>query len=289
MPITCNNLLQTKTIKIENQNGSKGVYLYYDSFDEVFKTTSINPDPYSIPNYEAFTFNQSTLNQSDYFTVNESMLVHVYFDANIGSNTAISSQNGIISKGPSIDNWFNFSYLCTTISDIISIIVWNQNNTKYKVINLPITLKTTQGVPLSFSQNPTTQNFTYSNLVVNFNKAIKSIGSITSFQNPNQTITFTTNNSCSITLTIYMTPTTNNDVLTFNNVIDTSDISNVAPVDLNVNNLSIGPRFFGLENMINSASQNHAYTDIIAKLRYCSEPRCIKTNISCCRCRTTTN
>ena len=62
-----------------------------------------------------------------------------------------------------------------------------------------------------------------------------------------------------------MTPTTNNDVLTFNNVIDTSDISNVAPVDLNVNNLSIGPRFFGLENMINSASQNHAYTDIIAK------------------------
>ena len=123
MPITCNNLLQTKTIKIENQNGSKGVYLYYDSFDEVFKTTSINPDPYSIPNYEAFTFNQSTLNQSDYFTVNESMLVHVYFDANIGSNTAISSQNGIISKGPPIDNWFNFSYLCTTISDIISIIV----------------------------------------------------------------------------------------------------------------------------------------------------------------------
>jgi hypothetical protein len=64
--ITCNNLLQTKTIKIENQNGSKGVYLYYDSFDEVFKTTSINPDPYAIPNYEAFTFNQSTLNQSDY-------------------------------------------------------------------------------------------------------------------------------------------------------------------------------------------------------------------------------
>ena len=265
MPITCNNLLQTKTVRIENQDGSKGVYLYYDSFDEVFKTSSVNHDPYAIPNYEAFTFNQSTLNQSDYFTVNESMLVHVYFDANIGSNTGISSQNGIISKGPPIDNWFNFSYLCTTISDIISIIVWNQNNTKYKVINLPITLKTTQGVPLSFSQNPTTQNFTYSNLVVNFNKAIKSIGSITSFQNPNQTITFTTNNSSSITLTNYMTPTTNNDVLTFNNVIDTSDISNVAPVDLNVNNLFLGPRFFGLENMINSASQNHAYTDIIAK------------------------
>ena len=45
--------------------------------------------------------------------------------------------------------------------------------TKYKVINLPITLKTTQGVPLSVSQNPTTQNSTYSNLVINFNKAIK--------------------------------------------------------------------------------------------------------------------
>ena len=172
--------------------------------------------------------------------------------------------NGFISKSPSVDNWFNFSYNCSLITDVISIIVWNQNNTKYKAINLPITLRTTQGVPLSFSQNPTTQNFAYSNLVVNFNKAIKSIGSITSSQNP-QTITFTTNNSTSVTLTNYTTPTTDNDVLTFSSVVDTSDIANTAAVTLNISNLSLGPKFFGLENMINTASQNHTYTDIIAK------------------------
>ena len=197
MPISCNSLLKTKTVRIENSDGSKGAYLYYDSFDEKFKTSMVNPDPDVVPDFEAFTFNQSTLNQSEYFTVNESMLVHVYFDANIGNNTTIGSLNGFVSKGPNIDNWFNFSYNCSTITDVISIIVWNQNNTKYKAINLPITLRTTQGVPLSFSQNPTTQNFTYSNLVVNFNKAIKSIGSITSSQNP-QAITFTTNNSTSV-------------------------------------------------------------------------------------------
>ena len=32
MPISCNSLLKTKTVRIENSNGSKGVYLYYDSF-----------------------------------------------------------------------------------------------------------------------------------------------------------------------------------------------------------------------------------------------------------------
>ena len=221
MPITCNSLLQTKTVKIENQDGSKGVYLYYDSFDEIFKTTVVNPDPDAIGNFEAFTFNQSNLPQPDYFTVNESMLVHVYFDANIGSNTTISSQNGTVSQGPPIDNWFNFTYHCSTITDVISITVFNQNNTKSKLFNLPITLKTTQGVPLGFSQNPTTQNFNYTNLVVNFNKAIKSVGSITSSQNP-QTITFTTNNSTSVTLTNYTTPINESDVLTFNNVIDSS-------------------------------------------------------------------
>jgi len=263
MPITCNSLLQTKTVKIENQNGSKGVYLYYDSFDEIFKTTVVNPDPDAIGNFEAFTFNQSNLPQPDYFTVNESMLVHVYFDANIGSNTTISSQNGTVSQGPPIDNWFNFTYHCSTITDVISITVFNQNNTKSKLFNLPITLKTTQGVPLGFSQNPTTQNVNYTNLVVNFNKAIKSVGSISSSQNP-LTITFTTNNSTSVTLTNYTTPTNGSDVLTFYNVIDTSDIENVSSVSQNVNNLLLGPKFNGLENILNTASQNHAYTDIVA-------------------------
>ena len=103
------------------------------------------------------------------------MLVHVYFDASIGSNTSISSLNGFVSQGPIEDNWFNFSYNCSTITDVISITIWNQTNTKSKIVNLPITLRTTQGVPLSFSQNPTTQNFGYSNLVVIFNKSIKSI------------------------------------------------------------------------------------------------------------------
>ena len=60
------------------------------------------------------------------------MLVHVYFDANIGSNTTISSQNGTVSQGPPIDNWFNFTYHCSTITDVISITVFNQNNTKSK-------------------------------------------------------------------------------------------------------------------------------------------------------------
>ena len=123
MHISCNSLLKTKTVRIENSDGSKGVYLYYDSFDEIFKTSMVNPDSDAVGNFEAFTFNQSTLNQSEYFTVNESMLVHVYFDANIGSNTTISSLNGFVSQGPIEDNWFNFSYNCSTITDVISITI----------------------------------------------------------------------------------------------------------------------------------------------------------------------
>ena len=60
------------------------------------------------------------------------------------------------------------------ITDVISIIVFNQNNTtKSKAINIPITLRTTEGVPIGFSQNPTTQNFNYNNLVVKLTNPLK--------------------------------------------------------------------------------------------------------------------
>ena len=76
MPITCNSLLQTKTVKIENQNGSKGVYLYYDSFDEIFKTSMVNPDPDALPDFEGFSFDSA--NKGEFIAGESITNVYIY-------------------------------------------------------------------------------------------------------------------------------------------------------------------------------------------------------------------
>ena len=79
---------------------------------------------------------------------------------------------------------------------------------------------------------------------------------------PSQTITYTCNNTTSITLTNYKTPAGISDTLTFNTVIDTANISNLQAVSLNISNLMIGPAFSGLIGSSNTISQNWIYTNI---------------------------
>ena len=45
-----NQLLRTHTIRLESEDHSRGVFLYYDEEDDKFKTTFVNPDPSAIPN-----------------------------------------------------------------------------------------------------------------------------------------------------------------------------------------------------------------------------------------------
>ena len=123
-------------------------------------------------------------------------------------------------------NNFFFNFFCPTITDNLTITSFNSTNTKSKTYVVPITLKTTQAIPLSIA-SITTQDFQYNNLIVTFNKAVKSIGSITSTQKPAQTITYTCNNSTSVTITSYKTPLNATDILTFGTVIDTGNIQNI--------------------------------------------------------------
>jgi hypothetical protein len=236
--------------------------LYYNNDTDKFITSFVNPDPDSIPNFEGFSFDSAN---KDSFIAGESITnVYIYFDANSGTNSTITSTNGVLNLSPSTpnSNFYYFNYNCSQITDNLIITSWNLNNTKSKIIEVPITLTTTQVVPLSFSNNPTTQDFQYNSLVINFNKAVKSIGNITSSQDPGQTILYSVNNTTSVTILSYKTPANITDTLTFSSVVDTSDISNTGNVTLNVNNLKIGPSLIGLIGSLNTISQSFQYTDI---------------------------
>jgi hypothetical protein len=236
--------------------------MYYNPSSDGLAMSHVNPDVNAVPTFENFNFDLS--NKSEFYAAESITSIYIYFDSNIGSSTNISSQNGTISGiSPFESSYFYFNYFCGSITDNLTITSYNSNNTKYKTVVIPITLKTTPVVPLGFTNTPTTQNYTYNNIVVNFNKAVKSISSITSLNQPSQTITYTTNNTSSIVLTNYKTPSNISDTLTFNGVVDTSDISNTSSVSKTVDNLKVGPSFVSVSSS-NTISQNWTYTDIEA-------------------------
>ena len=156
-----NDLVRTHSIRLESLDNKRGVFLYYDNSDDKFKTSFINPDPNAVPSFENFNFDLS--NKSEFYAGESMTSIYIYFDSNIGSSTSISSQNGTISGISSFgSNYFYFNYFNSSITDNITIVSYNSTNTKSKTLVIPITLKTTQGVPLGFTNAPTTQNFTCS-------------------------------------------------------------------------------------------------------------------------------
>ena len=56
MSISTNSQFKSKTINIQNQEGTKGVFLYYDSVLENLITTNVNPDLSYIPTYQDFIY-----------------------------------------------------------------------------------------------------------------------------------------------------------------------------------------------------------------------------------------
>jgi hypothetical protein len=262
MSISTNCQFKSKTINIQNQEGTKGVCLYYDSVLENLVTTNVNPDPSCIPTSQDFVFDYS--NKTEFYAGESMTSIHIYFDGLIGSNTTISSQNGTISAiSARTSNNFFFNFFCPTITDNLTITSFNSTSTKSKTYVVPITLKTTQAIPLSIA-SITTQDFQYNSLIVTFNKAVKSIGSITSTQRSAQTITYTCNNTTSVTITSYKTPLYATDSLTFNAVIDTGDNPNIQAVTLNITSLMIGATFTSFIGSDNLISQNAIYTNIEA-------------------------
>jgi hypothetical protein len=82
----------------------------------------------------------------EYFTVNKKVnFARLYFDKNIGDSTGISSRNGTVNLSPlnltQVGNFIEFSYLCTTKTDVLSVWIYNQKNDKHKIVYIPITLR----------------------------------------------------------------------------------------------------------------------------------------------------
>ena len=87
MSISTNSQFKSKTINIQNQEGTKGVFLYYDSVLENLITTNVNPDPSYIPTSQDFVFDYS--NKTEFYAGESMTSIHIYFDGLIGSNTTV--------------------------------------------------------------------------------------------------------------------------------------------------------------------------------------------------------
>ena len=131
MSISTNCQFKSKTINIQNQDGTKGIFMYYDSVLENLVTTNVNPDPSYIPLFQEFMFDYS--NKTEFYAGESMTSIYVYFDGLIGSNTTISSQNGTISAiSARTSNNFFFNFFCPTITDKLTITSFNSTNTKSK-------------------------------------------------------------------------------------------------------------------------------------------------------------
>ena len=155
MPVSTNDLLNTKNVRVENPDGSKAVFMYFDPSSDALALSHVNPDINAIPTFENFNFDLST--KPEFYAAESMTSIYIYFDSKIGSSTTISSQLGTISGvSPFGSNYFYFDYFCSSITDNLTITSYNSTNTKSKRVVIPITLKTTQAVPLGFGNAPTT-------------------------------------------------------------------------------------------------------------------------------------
>ena len=142
MPVFTNTEFHSKNIRVQNPDGSKSVFMYFDPSSDSLSMSHVNPDVNAVPTFENFNFDLS--NKSEFYAAESMTSIYIYFDSNIGSSTTISSQNGTVTGiSPFGSNYFYFNFFCGSITDNLTITSYNSNNTKYKTVVIPITLKTT--------------------------------------------------------------------------------------------------------------------------------------------------
>ena len=80
MPVSTNDLLNTKNVRVENPDGSKAVFMYFDPTSDALALSHVNPDINAIPTFENFNFDLST--KPEFYAAESMTSIYIYFDSN---------------------------------------------------------------------------------------------------------------------------------------------------------------------------------------------------------------
>ena len=267
MPVFTNDMTNSKTIKLENTSGSRGIYLIWDDVNENLLSTIINNDvnyvPTPFPSESMFIYDalgsEKILDGEFPSTGIAYTGIKLIFDGMLGTNTTISSLNNSIGDPQISDNYIKFNYVYSGNSDTFDIVSFNKENTKSKVFQRTFDLKQILNTPVDWSGiTPIQQKRDYIGLTVSFKRNVVGFTSVTSLNgvisNP---VVFENKMKFD-----YRTPESANDTITFVGITDGIEPNN-SGVNLSVSNLKVAPV---IENFIVApTARNHQYTGLQVK------------------------
>ena len=173
-------------LKVHSKNKKASRWLFVDDLGQM-TMGDVNDDQTIIPSLQKLAFNYSLASPTvitDYpLSVTSYTALRLVFDANLGSNTTLTSLKGstvenVVSSG----EYLSFSYRNNSLLEKLEITVYSADNQRYKKIHLEFVLTTTLDTPSSwFTSPPITQGLQYTALQMNFVRPVVSVGSVTSF------------------------------------------------------------------------------------------------------------
>jgi len=261
MSISTNSLFNAKNIRIENQQGSNGIYLSWDDVNENLLTSVINYDesyvPVPQPTESMFNYDvvSPAINNNEFPSTGFNYSnIKLMFDGILGTNTTISGSG--VGSYTITSNYIQFNYSYIGQSDTLTITSFNKLNTKSKPFTRTFNLKQILNLPLSWVNPPNTQGYQYTNLVIAFARNVTAFTSVSSqYGNITNAVLYDTNKI----KFDYLTPYQSTDIITFSGINDGSVI-NSSDVIFNVNNLLLGPVVSGFVSA--PTSQSYPYTGL---------------------------
>ena len=251
MVIQTNDLSILKKIMIQNQSGSKGIFLTYDDLNDNMKIEFVNHEQNFIGE-----FSDPAINKSEVLLGTTYNDLTFYFNFNPGSDTVVSSKNEGLLSSTIQGNAIILNYTGNSLSDVITFVLKSNDNTNTRTLKYNLGLTTENAIPIGFSGVfITTRNHDYGIVQFSFNKNIdddfgdvtvtSSDGSVSNVSVVSNKMSFN-----------YTTPDAEKDILTFTG-IKVATIENTGPVNFEVGGLLAETNFTSFA--VIPTSQNYYY------------------------------
>ena len=227
MVIQTNDLAILKNIMIQNQSGSKGIFLTYDDLNDNMKIEFVNHEQNFIGE-----FSDPAINKNEVLLGTTYNDLTFYFNFNPGSDTVVSSKNEGLLSSTIQGNAIILNYTGNSLSDVITFVLKSNDNTIQKTLKYNLGLTTENALPSGFSGGVyiTTRNNNYGIVQFSFNKNIDDgFGTVSSLYGVVSDISVASNKMSFN----YTTPNRADDVLTFTG-LKVATIENTSPVTYQV-------------------------------------------------------
>lgn len=277
MPVFTNDITNSKTIKIENASGSRGIYLIWDDVNENLLTTIVNSDPTYVPvpmpSESMFIYDDlgiEKINEGEFPSSDvQYRNIKLIFDGLLGSSTTLQGSDPSSVTNVLIEdnnNFITFDYKYRGISDTFTIISYNKDNSRSKTFTRTFELRQTMNTPRDWGLiTPNQQGYSYVGLQMEFYRDVVSIGNVSSqlggtitdvvIVAPNK-VQFNYTAPISISDPVQESIT---DIISFADVND-GNLVNSSPVSRQVV-LLYGPRILGWDG-VKPNKQNYQYTGL---------------------------